>query len=391
MGNSLVFEHFIDNKPLYYKEIDHKRVHNAYAILKEHIKRPLTIHVVGTNGKGSTGRIMATLLHFAGKNVGHFSSPHILKFNERIWLNGQDISDGELDIIHRKLYTILGQEMSESLSYFEYTTLLAFVAMQEMDVMVLEAGLGGEFDATNVVKKELSVITPIGFDHQDFLGESIEEIAETKLNSIDKQVLLGLQIYDEVYSIADKIAKKRKSLLYQVEKYEDKELLIKTQELGWANYLYENSKLGLKALDILNLPYNINDLEKVTLFGRFYEIDKNVTIDVGHNLLATKALVKAIEEKYNNKKIVLVYNSLEDKDYEAILKLFKPLIKWVEIINIDTDRAVKEEKLRNILDKLDIKYQEFNLLDKHNNYFVFGSFYVIEAFLKKTKFSIKNK
>jgi len=392
MENSPTFKDFINNKPLYYKEIDHKRVHNAYNMLKEHIKRPLTIHLVGTNGKGSTGRIMATLLHSSGKNVGHFSSPHILKFNERIWLNGQDISDRKLDIIHLKLYTILGQEMSESLSYFEYTTLLALVATEDMDVMILEAGLGGEFDATNVVKKEISVITPIGLDHQEFLGDSIAQIAQTKLNSIGgNKALLALQVYDEVYSIAEKIAKEKKSQIYRVDNSESKELLKKTKELGWAEYLYENSKLALKALDILNLSYDIDNLEEVTLFGRFYEIESNVTIDVGHNLLATEVLVKAIEKKYKSEKIVLIYNSLDDKDYESILMLFKPLIKWVEIINIDTDRAVKIEKLQNILDKLDIKYKEFDHLDRCNNYFVFGSFYVIEAFLKKTKISIKNK
>jgi len=151
------FWQFIEQKPLFYKEIDHERVHKAYALLKPHIRQPLTIHVVGTNGKGSTGRIMASLLHFSGRKVGHFSSPHILKFNERIWINGENISDDALELTHEKLYAILGQEMSEALSYFEYTTLLAFVAMENLEVMVLEAGLGGEFDATNVWTLRMSV------------------------------------------------------------------------------------------------------------------------------------------------------------------------------------------------------------------------------------------
>ena len=169
MENSPSFENFIENKPLYYKEIDHERVHKAYARLKPYILRPLVIHIVGTNGKGSTGRIMATLLNDdVYRSVGHFSSPHILKFNERIWIDGNNISDTALDDAHRQLYAILGKEMSDALSYFEYTTLLAFVATKEVDILILEAGLGGEFDATNVIEKELSVITPIGLDHQDF-------------------------------------------------------------------------------------------------------------------------------------------------------------------------------------------------------------------------------
>src|SRR6056300_1098338 len=106
------FDTFLQNKPLYYKEIDHKRVHMAYALLKPHIKQPRTVHIVGTNGKGSTGRMIAHLAYKSGLKVGHFSSPHILKFNERIWINGSDSSDEVLEESHQKLFIILGQEMS---------------------------------------------------------------------------------------------------------------------------------------------------------------------------------------------------------------------------------------------------------------------------------------
>ena len=106
----------------------------------------------------------------------------------------------------------LGKEISDSLSYFEYTTLLAFVVFENCDLMVLEAGLGGEFDATNVCHKELSVITPIGIDHQAFLGETIKEIAATKIRSIQKQVLLAPQVYDEVVEVAENISVQREVL-----------------------------------------------------------------------------------------------------------------------------------------------------------------------------------
>ena len=391
MKNSSMFNAYIENKPLYYKEIDHERIAKAYRLLKEHIRRPLTIHVVGTNGKGSTGRIMATLLYESNKTVGHFSSPHILAFNERIWLNGHNILDQDLEVAHQKLYHILGQDMSDALSYFEYTTLLFLVATEDLDIVVLEAGLGGEFDATNVVKKELSVITPIGLDHQDFLGDTIEKIAETKLNSIDQKVVIALQRNKVVYDVAHNISNIKGSLLHLVAREECVDLQSRVAELGWADYLYENATLALKALDILNLAYNLNSLTKVNLFGRFYEIQPNVTIDVGHNILATEALSQAIEKKYKGEKIVLVYNSLLDKEYFKILKCFKPFIKWVEIIDIDTDRAIDRRKLENSLVKLEIKQREFDQLEKGNHYFVFGSFYVIEAFLKKIKYSIKNK
>ena len=391
MRNSTTFKTFIHNKPLYYKEIDHQRVHQAYALLQPHIRRPLTIHVVGTNGKGSTGRIMATLLHEEGKRVGHFSSPHILQFNERIWIEGDDVSDEVLEDVHKRLYTILGQKISDALSYFEYTTLLALVATQNMDVMILEAGLGGEFDATNVVKKELSVITPIGLDHQDFLGDSIEEIARTKLNSMDKKVLLARQIYDEVYTITKEISIEKKTTFYHVKKEENSVLLALTESLSWAYYLYENTLLSLQALDILSLPYRLNSLRKVALFGRFYALLPNVTIDVGHNLLASKTLVKALKKKYISEKVILVYNSLNDKNYEAILRDFKPLIKHVEIINIDSSRVIELTKLEDTLKRLEIEYKNFIFLNENDKYFIFGSFYVVEAFLKKINHTIKNK
>ncbi|MBU1668561.1 bifunctional folylpolyglutamate synthase/dihydrofolate synthase [bacterium] len=391
MENRFSFETFIQKKPLYYKKIDHQRVHKAYAMLKPEICQPLTIHIVGTNGKGSTGRIMATLLHEAGKRVGHFSSPHILKFNERIWIEGEDISNEALEKAHAKLYTILGQAMSESLSYFEYTTLLAFVAMQELDVMILEAGLGGEFDATNVCSKALSVITPIGLDHQDFLGDTIESIARTKLNSMEKEVVLALQSYPEVYAVADGVAQEKNATVHRVEREVSNELLSITEALGWADYLYENAKLALKALDILALPYRLEDLRKVVLFGRFYPLLENVIIDVGHNLLAAKRVVKALKKKYNEKKVVLVYNALDDKDYKSILLEFKPIIKRVEIIPIETRRAVNQSDLKKVLDGLNIAYTYYTQLNQEDEYFVFGSFYLVEAFLNKIEHNIKDK
>lgn len=333
---------------------------------------------------------MATLLNDRYR-VGHFSSPHILRFNERIWIDGEDISDNALEEAHQQLYAILGAEVSSSLSYFEYTTLLVFVATEDVDVLILEAGLGGEFDATNVIKKELSVITPIGLDHQAFLGESIEEIATTKLNSIDKKAIIAIQRYDEVYEIAKTISKRKSTELYIVDREIDRTLLEIINRLNWTYYLYENAKLALKALDILNLSYKLDSLYKVELFGRFYKIAPNITIDVGHNLLATEAIVEELDKKYGQDRVVLIYNSLDDKDYMAILTLFKPLVEWVEIIDIHSDRAIKEYKLVAILDKLDIKYKKFDTISKDKNYLVFGSFYTIEAFLNKIKYNIKNQ
>lgn len=381
---------FLEAKPLYYKEIDHKRVHIAYNLLKSQLQHPKTVHIVGTNGKGSTGRMLAHLAYKSGLSFGHYSSPHILKFNERIWIDGADVSDEVLERAHQRLFSILGKEMSDTLSYFEYTTLLAFVVFENCDLMVLEAGLGGEFDATNVCNKELSIITPIGIDHQAFLGETIEEIASTKIRSIQKQVLLAPQVFDEVVEVAQKIANDvgadlcvcpnmydRKRVDTRVYPYDILEEIAKAK--GWGDYLIDNASVALQALDILNIAYDVNDLKSLELFGRFYALTENIRIDVGHNPLAARAIEKALD-----KKVVLIYNSLDDKDYEEVLRTLKPKVKRVEIIPIHSQRASTREEIEKALDSVGLEYSYFkNEIEEEEDYLVFGSFYVVEAFLKQ--------
>ena len=373
---------FLEAKPLYYKEIDHKRVHTAYSLLHPHLKHPKTVHIVGTNGKGSTGRMVAHLACKSGLSVGHYSSPHILKFNERIWIDGADVSDEVLEIAHQRLFAILGKEMSDALSYFEYTTLLAFVIFENCDLMVLEAGLGGEYDATNVCDKELSIITPIGIDHQAFLGESIEEIAATKIRSIQKQALLAPQPYVEVVEVAEQIADEKGAVLQQIEKIIDNTVLSEiAKSKRWGAYLIDNATVALTALDILSIKYDINDLRSLELFGRFYALTPNIRIDVGHNPLAARAIENALD-----KKVVLIYNSLDDKDYEEVLRTLKPKVKRVKIIPIHSQRASTLEEIELALEKVGLEYSYFqNNIDEDENYLVFGSFYVVEEFLKQRK------
>ena len=373
---------FLAHKPLYYKEIDHKRVHSAYALLKPHVKHPETVHIVGTNAKGTTGRILAHLAYKSGLNVGHYTSPHILKFNERIWLNGEDASDEVLEEAHQRLFTVLGTQMSEALSYFEYTTLLAFIVFENCDLMVLEAGLGGEFDATNVCDKELSIITPIGLDHQVFLGDTINEIAHTKINSIQKKVLLAPQPYWETVVIAREITLMKDAELFEVGEGTPRPALEKVADAkGWADYLIENATVAMEALDILNISYDMNDLKSLELFGRFYPLTTNIRIDVGHNPLAARAIEKALD-----KKVVLIYNSLDDKAYEEVLRILKPKVKRVEIIDIDSQRATTLIEIENALKTVGLDYSHFeNEIDENEDYLVFGSFYVVEEFLKQRK------
>jgi dihydrofolate synthase/folylpolyglutamate synthase len=155
------------------------------------------------------------------------------------------------------------------------------------------------------------------------------------------------------------------------------------EKKGWPDYLIDNAAVALHALELLNIPYDMNDLYDLELFGRFYLLTKNIHIDVGHNPLAAKAIEKALD-----KKVVLIYNSLDDKDYEEVLRILKPKVKRVEIIKIDSQRATTLEEIENALKKIDLEYSYFDgKINNNENYLVFGSFYVVEEFLKKNNVS----
>jgi len=371
---------FLATKPIYYKKFDPTRIVKAYNLIKDKIKHPKRVQLIGTNGKGSTGRVIAYLAHKSGLKVGHFSSPHILDFKERFWIDGKNADIYSLDIAHKKLLTFLGENVANSLSYFEYQTLLAFVLFENLDLQVIEAGLGGEYDATSVANYELTVVTPIGFDHSDFLGDKLEDIAKTKLKAIAKKALIAKQ-EEMVYKVAKEIAKLKGSKLYFYENLElkNKELIESiAKEKGFANYLIENIKNAILALEILGINYKIEDLKSLKLFGRFYKLMPNVTIDVGHNPLAAKAIFNAIKDK-----VTLIFNILGDKDLSKTLQILKPKIEDVEIIKIDTQRATEIEELEKLLNKLGLKYSYFDgEIKKDKEYLVFGSFYVVEEFLK---------
>ena len=293
---------FLETKPLFYDEIDYARMPKAYQSIASHFTIPKVVHLVGTNGKGTTGRFLAQMLFQNGLHVGHYTSPHILKFNERIWLDGVDVEDVILEQAHQKLLSYLDASMAEALSYFEYTTLLAMLVFSHTcDYVVLEAGLGGEYDATNVFAKSLSIITPIGLDHQAFLGESIEEIAQTKINSATSDIILAQQNDIKVYPIALAKSQSLQHKLYRVETFFDaifEEALARFAiKHHLPGYLYENFKTALCALSVLGYKIDLETFVPTILQGRCQRILPNVVMDVGHNVMAAKALVESLGKK----------------------------------------------------------------------------------------------
>jgi len=377
---------FLTTKPIYYKKFDPTRILKAYQFIHNNINHPLRVQLFGTNGKGSTGRAIAHLAYRANLNVGHFTSPHILDFKERFWINGELASKDKLEEAHKRLFNLLGRDLSSYLSYFEYQTLLAFILFENCDLQVIEAGLGGEFDATSVANYQLSVVVPIGFDHSDFLGNTLEEIATTKLKAIAKKTLIAKQNSSIVYNIAKKIAAKKDTKLYFYEELKEnnyakkieKEIYKIATSKGYPKYICQNILNATFALNILDIDYNIQDINRLNLFGRFYKLAPNIIVDVGHNPLAATAIVEALKES-----IVLIFNILNDKDYKRVLNILKPKIEEIKIIKIQTQRATELKKLEDMLKSINIKYSYFNgTIDKKRNYLVFGSFYVVEEFLK---------
>ncbi len=366
-------QEFLAQKPLYYKKIDYDRMPQAFKLLKPHLHLPKIIHIVGTNGKGSTGRFLAGALKEAGFRVGHYTSPHILRFNERIWVNGADASDELLEVAHEKLQRLLPQKVSEALSYFEYTTFLAMLAFEECDFAVVEAGLGGEFDATAVFPNILTLVTTIDYDHQAFLGETIKAIATTKLNAIQKKGIVGYQTHFEVKEVA-----KRYPVQF-IEEYDiDLTMLEKIVAFeGLAPFFAKNLALAQAACIELGVEFAAKSAVCYRLPGRM-ERRGNVILDVGHNPLSAQAIANALQEQ-----VVLVYNSYEDKAYDQILQILQPKIEYVELIEIEDERIVDRNKLIEAIEHLGLEWRKFERIDPKRHYLVYGSFKVVEEFLKR--------
>ncbi len=376
------YTQFLDAKPLYYDKIDLERMPRTYDSIKSRLPHPRVVHVVGTNGKGTTGRFLVNALLKSGLSVGHYTSPHILRFNERIWINGSDADDTLIESAHKWLYSLLGKEKADALSYFEYSTFLAMKVFEKCDIVVLEAGLGGEFDATNVFDKELSLFTPIGFDHQAFLGESIDEIASTKFRSMTKKAILGFQPYEESVRLFKKIGLEKECTTYLVSELLSEHDIIAiqkiAQKLSLAEYLKTNLSLAVSAMNLLKIPYSIDSFTESPMFGRLTRVDKQIVLDVGHNVLAAKAIADALE----GEKFTLVYNSFRDKDIFEILRILKPIVESVEIIPVDNIRTESRTALESALKELHLPSGQFKAVEKGKKYLVFGSFSVAEAFLK---------
>ena len=281
------------------------------------------IHVAGTNGKGSVCAIMASILKEAGKKVGLYTSPHIFKYTERIQINGEQISDTDFANYIFKI-TDLANKNNIDLTEFEILTAIMFkyFADNKVEVVVLETGLGGRLDATNVIKKNLcSIITHIDLDHTERLGSTTDEIAQEKAGIIKPHC--PCIVCEGKEAFYDKAMKVDAPLEVIIPYSNTEKLLLK------GTNQQENLSLALTAIDTCfpNITQDVIDkgLENVHHPCRFQYIkDKNLIIDGAHNPNGISSLIKNLEFYYPFKKRRFIFGCLKNKDY---LKMLNTLLR----------------------------------------------------------------
>ncbi len=383
MKNSPRLSVFLETKPKEYHKFDPSRFIQIYKDFKNAFFeiQAKVIHIVGTNGKGSTGRFLTLLLADQNFKVLHFTSPHVFEFRERFFLNDSIVKESVLENAHQQLQP---HAFSSACSYFEYATLLAVMLAKDCDYLVLEAGLGGEFDSTNALEKTLSVFTPIDYDHKEFLGDSLESIATTKLKAMGSLNIIAPQ-QELVLNVAQKIAKDKHAQLIVVQNEISKEVMDYIERYHLAHFLAMNLEVALKAFETL-LPCNkqevLKNLKPLNLIGRCELLSPNILIDVGHNPHSAKALKEEIKCIFNAK-IILIYNCYQDKDAFLVLEILKPVIKKVLILELHNERIIQLEKLKGILETLGLEHALFEDVKENENYLVYGSFLVANAFYKR--------
>lgn len=350
------------------------------------------IHILGTNGKGSTGRFITMGLEQQGKSVLHFSSPHIFDFTERYYISQADfkgeIPYARLEAAHRALWAC---EAVREASYFEYATFLALVLGREYEYLVLESGVGGEFDSTSVVMAHLSVFTLIGLDHQEMLGNSLEEIALTKLRAMGQYAILAKQSYAEVERIAMEVAN-TKGAMCALWECMDNSVCFQQEREAFKHYVHrhqlpaflcENLYTALRALAFFGMKFDFATLGRLSLRGRCELLRDNIVLDVGHNIDGARAL----RAFFGKKKVNLVYNAYVQKDIEAILCELLPIIKKVLIISVENPRVCPKQRICEALEALEITFMDFDMasMSEDEMYLVFGSFSVVQEFLRQYK------
>ncbi|WMN06788.1 folylpolyglutamate synthase/dihydrofolate synthase family protein [Marivirga arenosa] len=377
-----------------------KDLHNTIELLK-YLNNPHEktryIHVAGTNGKGSTSSFIASALKEAGYKTGLYTSPHLKSFTERMRINGLSIPESRVIQYVEKFKPII-----ESLkpSFFELTTAMAFdyFAEEEVDIAVIEVGMGGRLDCTNIINPELSIITQIGLDHQQFLGDTVEEITKEKAGIIKEKTPIITSVNEnELRLIIKSIADSKGAPYYDASKYYDISTIEETIphwkcranslkndlsidfELGMsASYQLQNLKSVFTAIDILNEQnYGISEqhikdgLKNVIvnsgIKGRWQRISNDynkakIIADTGHNYAAFEHLIKMID-KEEKEKLHFVFASVNDKKLDEVLSIL-PKNACYYFTQAKIPRALEALILKNKASEYDLLGERYSSIEE---------------------------
>ncbi|QIM63028.1 bifunctional folylpolyglutamate synthase/dihydrofolate synthase [Pasteurellaceae bacterium Orientalotternb1] len=394
------------------------RIRNVAETLHLLKPAPYVITVAGTNGKGSTCKLLETVLLKKGLKVGVYSSPHLIYYNERVRVQGEMVSDEDLI----QTFDFIEQHKSQSLTYFEFSTLAALdiFRRQQVDVAILEVGLGGRLDATNIVDPNLAVITSIGIDHVEFLGDNREAIGREKAGIFRANIPVVIGEPDCPQSILDYAAE----LNCQVfRRNHDWQLSLKNDRLLWQtqteNLAFPLPKIpapnAATAIAVLKaLPLEISDelisqgIAETQMTGRFQQLTESdlqnfsgirplapVIVDVGHNPHAARYLAERLQAmKSSSPKIYAVFSVLVDKDLSGIVEPLADVIDEWHCAGLHGFRGQSgeqvSEKLLQVLPTAKVRTYDdvpvasqnvFQLATKKDMIIVFGSFHTVADFM----------
>ncbi len=343
------------------------------AMLKElgHPERKLkSIHLAGTNGKGSTLTYLKAVFMEAGYSVGTYTSPAIQKINDKIRMNGEEISDENFAHLTEQLIPVIDKLKRTNLgapTEFEILTAMAFqyfATIAKPDIVLVETGLGGRLDSTNVIKPLLSIITSIGHDHMDLLGNTISDVTREKAGIIKHRipVISGCKQEEAKQVIKDR-SQEEAAELFQLEEdffcdrngetfaFTFKQYYYENLEAGMLGaHQQENASLAIMALLYLNQTetFNINENEiyngliKAKIANRIEIVQQNPTIifDGGHNKEGMEALSATLSSTFSDKRIVILFCAMKDKDLKAMLQPITEVASEIILTGFPYERAM---------------------------------------------------
>lgn len=311
---------------------------------------PKVIHVAGTNGKGSVCAMMDSICRAQGYRTGLFTSPHLVTFRERIRVNGEMISE---DAVANGLTAIrnLVAHWDPHPTFFEVTTALALKYFSEakIDVTILETGIGGRLDATNAIQSDVSVITQIDFDHEEWLGNTLAEIAKEKAGIIKPEipVVSAPQRPEAKKVIRARAAECEAPLRFVTASYDGSPIALHGQ------HQKQNAAMAIAALCAAKIDVDnstiAHGLATIDWPARFQKWDERTIIDGAHNPAAARTLAETWCEVFGDQRATLILAILSDKDLRGICKALVPIAGSVFLPEIRSERAASPEELAKIL------------------------------------------